>query len=148
MIHKGPSPPPAGRARLGALGGTAVYSADEGQRFLLRAPGGDWRCIESLPALIREADVRIRALERARLTLIAVLAALPLMLMAFGVMLTSRPVSPPGLTLSLAAALAGCLLTGALIALGAWITNALLGAAGVSRRAWSPDPDAAREGHH
>lgn len=85
--------------------------------------------MESLPQLIRAADDRIRQTRRTGITLVAVLAAFPLMLMALVVMVLAGPVALPGPSLSLAAAVLGCLLTGALIFLGAWAASAVVGPA-------------------
>lgn len=86
-------------------------------------------------ATIREANARIAALERSRVVLIGTLAALPLTLMALLVLILSQPLAPPGPTLSLAAAVIGALMTGALFALGAHATAALLDRTSRSGRA-------------
>lgn len=77
-------------------------------------------------SIIRDAHARIAALERGRIVLVAGLAAFPLSLMTLLVMAIGQPLTPPGLTLSLAAAVIGSLLTGALVFLGAWGAAALL----------------------
>jgi hypothetical protein len=122
-----PPPPPCDSARLafiGELGGLFVYGGEAGA-LVTHDPKLGWRHFESLGDLVREANARIVALERGRTALIAVLAAFPLMLTALLVMALSRPLGPPGLALSLAAAVIGCFLTGALVFLGASVAAAV-----------------------
>lgn len=131
---------PARLAYLGELGGVSVYIAPEGDAFLALHPDQRWRRIGSAGALVREANSRIASLQRERLLLISVLAAIPLSLACLLVMALGRPLSPPGPSLSLAAAAIGCLLTGALLYLGAWVAWALFGEASPRPQDLAPDP--------
>lgn len=88
--------------------------------------GAATRAPAEIAAVLAAANTCITALRRERAVLIAVLAAFPFMLMTLVVLVLAHPIALPGPSLSLAAAVAGCLLTGTLIAVGAWVAVALL----------------------
>lgn len=85
------------------------------------------RTQEEAAIVLEKAYLRIATLERGRIVLIATLAAFPLTLIALLVLALSQPVAPPAPSLSMVAAVVGCLLTGGLIFLGAWAASAIMG---------------------